>query len=119
MVQNIVDWFFSSHCLNMMLACAAQVVDPTALDADDDDDAEDEEHFEDMDEDEEVEGLVMGGSDSRAAAAARAAVMRKERDGEMMELLVKQVVPRAVHLYFNGPMQVRSGLRLSTDPRCE
>jgi hypothetical protein len=84
---------------------AFQALDPTALDDDDEHEDQHEEEGDD-DEDEDVEGVVMGGNSSRTAAAARMAAMRKERDGEMMEMLLKQVVPRAVHLYLNGPIQV-------------
>ena len=82
-----------------------QDVDPTALDGDDE--HEDEHEEEEEDDDVEVEGAVMGGSSSRTAVATRAAAMRKELDGEIMEMLLKQVVPRAVHLYLDGPIQVR------------
>ncbi len=64
--------------------CHALQLDPTRLDDDDDEEEEEEEQ-----EEQEQEG-----EGDREA--------RRARDGEVLDAVVKQLVPRAVHLYLAG-----------------
>eukprot|EP00798_Chlamydomonas_sp_ICE-L_P020812 gene20812-27647_t len=83
-------------------------LDPTALDPTAEEEAsmlpfkEDEES-----EEEEDEGY---GSDASGEVhikkAPQAETLRKQKDAETLELLVKRVIPRAVHLYLESPMQM-------------
>ena len=50
-------------------------------------------------EGEEQQGGGRGGASAAAAARNEA---RQKLDGEMLEAIIKQVVPRAVHLYLEG-----------------
>lgn len=64
----------------------AQVHDPTALED------EDEEH--EVEDEEEHEGGV------------EAALRKNVDDGELLRVLVRSIVPRAVHLFLSGPLKV-------------
>ncbi|KXZ49941.1 hypothetical protein GPECTOR_18g10 [Gonium pectorale] len=59
------------------------------------DDTEEEEEEEEEEEDQDAEGVAEGGG----ADAAQRMQERRARDGDILDVLVKKVVPRAVHLY--------------------
>ena len=63
-------------------------------------------------EGEEQQGGGRGGASAAAAARNEA---RQKLDGEMLEAIIKQVVPRAVHLYLEGLEGGSASSRLSAD----
>jgi len=79
----------------------AKELDPTAVD-DDDDDGGGEGDGNEVEEEEGEERT--GSSGSGGDGMEELQLRRRERDGKTLNMLVKQVVPRAVHLYLNGPM---------------
>ena len=72
------------------------MIDPTALDDDDDEDDE-AEGDEELDE--------AGPHASRNSKSAAALAARQKQDGDMLQVLIKKVVPKAVTLFLEGPLQ--------------
>jgi hypothetical protein len=82
-----------------------QPLDPTALDDDGNDNdgiIEDDESGED--EDGEITGIIHQGRSQDSKSEGRA-----KHDGEILHILIREIIPQAVHLYLEGPMKVNPG----------
>ncbi|GAX83877.1 hypothetical protein CEUSTIGMA_g11302.t1 [Chlamydomonas eustigma] len=76
-------------------------VDPTALDDEEEEMIEEDKDTTDHDHE--------GASFDKGKEALDKTEMRAKHDGDLLNIIICQVIPRAVHLYLEGPMKVLAG----------